>query len=96
MLKFGDLVCVVFGCSVPVVLRQAHRHEKKEKGGDGEGEEGEEYTLVGECYLDAMDGHAMTYFRKKRSLADSGVYSREFILRWPFSFTSGTPPHSYL
>jgi hypothetical protein len=39
----GDLVCVLYGCSVPVVLRTSS---------DGDG-----YTLVGECYLDGgMDG----------------------------------------
>jgi hypothetical protein len=38
-----DLVCVLFGCSVPVVLRDSDQ-------GDG-------FTLVGECFLDGyMDG----------------------------------------
>jgi hypothetical protein len=41
----GDLVCVLFGCSVPVVLR-------KRIGG--------EYQFVGECYMHGfMDGEAL-------------------------------------
>lgn len=41
----GDLVVVLFGCSVPVLLRPS--------GNDGEGT----FTLVGECFLDGfMDG----------------------------------------
>ncbi|PQE31255.1 heterokaryon incompatibility protein [Rutstroemia sp. NJR-2017a WRK4] len=39
----GDLVCVLFGCSVPVVLRES----------DGR----DSFTLVGECFLDGyMNG----------------------------------------
>ncbi|KAK9773234.1 putative Heterokaryon incompatibility protein [Seiridium cardinale] len=39
----GDLVCVLFGCSVPVLLRKSEH-------GDG-------FTLVGECFLDGcMNG----------------------------------------
>lgn len=42
----GDLICVLFGCSVPVLLRQAD---------DGHG-----FRLVGECYLDGcMNGSAV-------------------------------------
>ncbi|KAL6859524.1 heterokaryon incompatibility protein domain-containing protein [Trichoderma novae-zelandiae] len=41
----GDLVCVLFGCSVPVLLRRS-----------GDEEEGT-FTLIGECFLDGfMDG----------------------------------------
>jgi hypothetical protein len=43
--QLGDLVCVLFGCSVPVVLR-------KRIGG--------EYQFVGECYIHGlMDGEAL-------------------------------------
>jgi len=43
--QLGDLVCILFGCSVPVVLR---KHI------------GEEYQLVGECYIHGlMDGEAL-------------------------------------
>ncbi|KAK4450946.1 heterokaryon incompatibility protein, partial [Podospora aff. communis PSN243] len=42
----GDMVCVLFGCSVPVLLRRW-------EGGEGK----EEWEFVGECYLDGfMDG----------------------------------------
>lgn len=51
--ELGDLVCVIFGCSVPLVLRRIEGREER-------------YRLIGECYLDhAMDGEAMTYFEKK-------------------------------
>lgn len=43
----GALVCVLYGCSVPVLMRKCCN------GGDS-------YTLVGECYLDGcMDGSLM-------------------------------------
>ncbi|ROV98390.1 hypothetical protein VMCG_07200 [Cytospora schulzeri] len=46
----GDLVCVLFGCSVPVVLR------KREQGDADE----PVYELIGECYLDGfMNGEAL-------------------------------------
>ena len=52
--ELNDLVCVMFGCSVPLVLRRI------------EGLVEERYRLIGECYLDhAMDGEAMTYFERK-------------------------------
>ncbi|PQE14200.1 heterokaryon incompatibility protein [Rutstroemia sp. NJR-2017a BVV2] len=39
----GDLVCVLFGCSVPVLLRES--------------DSGDSFSLVGECFLDGyMDG----------------------------------------
>jgi hypothetical protein len=42
----GDLVCVLFGCSVPVLLRRS----------DG----GDSFALVGECFLDGyMDGSGL-------------------------------------
>jgi hypothetical protein len=41
----GDLICVLFGCSVPVLLRKGI---------------GEEYRFVGECYLHGfMDAEAI-------------------------------------
>lgn len=44
----GDLVGVLFGCNVPVLLRQS--------GNEGEGT----FTLVGECFLDGfMDGASL-------------------------------------
>ncbi|TVY17426.1 Heterokaryon incompatibility protein 6, OR allele [Lachnellula arida] len=45
----GDIVCILFGCSVPVLLRKANLTH------------GEFYTLVGECYVHGMmDGEALT------------------------------------
>ena len=45
----GDLVCLLYGCSVPVIL---HRCEN--------GNDAESYELVGDCYLDGfMRGEAL-------------------------------------
>lgn len=45
----GDLICVLFGCSVPVLLRRSKR------GGDS-------VIFVGECFLDGwMDGSAFEH-----------------------------------
>ena len=44
--ELGDLVCILYGCSVPVILRQI---------GDGE-----QYIFMGECYVHGMmDGEAI-------------------------------------
>jgi hypothetical protein len=44
--KKGDIICVLFGCSVPLLLRQRHSQE--------------EYEFIGECYLDGyMNGEAL-------------------------------------
>jgi hypothetical protein len=54
--KKGDSICILFGCSVPVVLRQG--------GSTGA------YYFIGECYVDGfMNGEAMQSERdfKKRS-----------------------------
>ncbi len=45
----GDLICVLYGCSVPIVLRRVLS-----------GSEEELYEFIGECYLDGfMSGEAM-------------------------------------
>ena len=45
----GDIICILFGCSVPVLLKKAKSKDK------------ECYTLVGECYVHGMmDGEALT------------------------------------
>jgi hypothetical protein len=45
----GDMVCIIFGCSVPVVLR------KVSAGGGGS-----HYEFIGECYVHGMmDGEAL-------------------------------------
>lgn len=42
----GDMVCILYGCSVPVVIREADNGN---------------HELVGECYIDGMmDGAALT------------------------------------
>jgi hypothetical protein len=52
MAQQGDLVCVLFGCSVPVVLRRL--------------DEDNSYTFIGECYLHGfMDGEAIAMQVKK-------------------------------
>lgn len=44
--KKGDLICVLYGCSVPVILRDSGH--------------GDSVTFVGECFLDGcMDGSAL-------------------------------------
>lgn len=49
----GDMVCVLFGCSVPVILRRVGTS-------DVSGETTPLYRMVGECYLDGyMDGEAL-------------------------------------
>ncbi|KAH6714263.1 heterokaryon incompatibility protein-domain-containing protein [Leptodontidium sp. MPI-SDFR-AT-0119] len=45
-IKNGDLVCILFGCSVPVVLRKDHERKY--------------YQIIGECYVyGMMDGEAI-------------------------------------
>jgi hypothetical protein len=42
----GDFVCVLFGCSVPVILRKSNH--------------GRSFTLVGECFIEGcMEGEAL-------------------------------------
>lgn len=42
----GDVICILFGCSVPIVLRRSGHKDQ--------------YTVVGECYLDGhMEGEAL-------------------------------------
>jgi hypothetical protein len=46
----GDLVCILFGCSVPVILRKRSLYDDRLR-----------YTLVGECFVyEKMDGSAIT------------------------------------
>ena len=47
--KEEDLICIIFGCSVPIVLR-------KIEGRDGKSH----FYFIGECYVhEMMDGKAM-------------------------------------
>jgi len=44
--RTGDLICILFGCSVPLLLRKNDHQDK--------------LTLVGECYLDGcMEGEVL-------------------------------------
>lgn len=46
--RVGDMICVLYGCSVPVILRP---WQEKTKSG---------YQIIGECYVEGiMDGQTM-------------------------------------
>jgi len=46
----GDIICILFGCSVPVVLRKYMPNDTSDH----------RYTFVGECYVHGMmDGEAI-------------------------------------
>lgn len=75
----GDLVCIIFGCSVPLVLRDRLQSGRAEKcanplpdpegnpSPDPEGNSGL-YTLIGECYVDhMMDGEAISFFKESKT-----------------------------
>ena len=48
LLRDGDNICILLGCSVPVILRSA----------------GQGYSVIGECYIDGiMDGEVMGSLR---------------------------------
>lgn len=50
--KRDDIICILFGCSVPVVLRKV--------------KDSENYEFIGECYVNGMmDGEAVRAQRKK-------------------------------
>ena len=50
--KKGDLICVLLGCSIPVVLRKRENERL-------EGFIGDSYEFIGECYLHGfMNGEA--------------------------------------
>lgn len=52
----GDLVVVLFGCNIPVILRE---------GGEGN------FEFVGECYVDGfMDGEAMVLINGESGLKE--------------------------
>jgi hypothetical protein len=63
----GDSICIVYGCSVPVVLRKVFP----------DGTEGKYYyELIGECYIHGMmDGEAF------RILKELKIDKEEFELR---------------
>lgn len=58
----GDLVCVLYGCSIPLILRRETKSSFGENDAwSGIEEEGKEvFKLVGECFLDGgMDGSVL-------------------------------------
>jgi hypothetical protein len=60
--EHGDAVCVLFGCSVPVLLRMASLSR--------------EYRLIGECYLDGyMSGEACETYEKSHNSAEAFIIS---------------------
>jgi hypothetical protein len=63
----GDLICIVYGCSVPVVLRKFSVDQENGKC---------YYVLIGECYIHGMmDGEAF------RILQELKIEKEEFELR---------------
>lgn len=56
-----DVICVFWGCSVPVVLRPYPDGDEEEEGGSSEaGPRAKQYEFVGECYVDGfMQGEAL-------------------------------------
>ena len=67
--KEGDQICIVYGCSVPVVLR-------KIKYPTPEDNDKHYYILIGECYIHGMmDGEAF------RILQEGEIEKKEFELR---------------
>ena len=68
--KKRDLICILFGCSVPIVLR---RHQDA---GTGE----EYFQFIGECYIHGiMMGEALDM--AKRASVDNEIPKQEFELR---------------
>jgi hypothetical protein len=67
--KVDDVICILDGCSVPVVLRPCSRDM-----GTRTDERGSFYQFVGECYVHGMmDGEAKE--------PGSGYVEEEFELR---------------
>lgn len=56
----GDLICILFGCSVPVILRKHVTNPFTTY-----------YEFIGECYVHhLMDGEALVIKRKEHREAD--------------------------
>jgi hypothetical protein len=67
----GDVLSLLYGCSVPVVLRKLRDNKGKETGG---------YELIGECYLDGMmDGEAVSESRLEQARKNGS--EKVFVLR---------------
>jgi len=58
----GDLICILFGCSVPVILRS-----------DGDGSR--QYEFLGESYVHkVMDGEAAAKYRRGREFSGPHLF----------------------
>ena len=56
----GDLICILYGCSVPIILRKRHTNPFANH-----------YEFIGECYVHGlMDGEALAIQRKEHREAD--------------------------
>jgi Heterokaryon incompatibility protein (HET) len=87
----GDLICILFGCSVPVVLRKVfhdmaqpdnvgenakRKQADEEPARSGSSTSDHHYQFIGECYVHSlMDGEALTLQRNR------GLPQQEFELR---------------
>ncbi|KAI6868575.1 hypothetical protein KC338_g3903 [Hortaea werneckii] len=84
----GDLICILYGCSVPVVLREmigdkpAAKRQKCEHPGCPSHHDPSHpsrpvhYQIIGECYVHGiMDGKALDTRRKER------IEEQDFVLR---------------
>ncbi|KAF4304380.1 het-domain-containing protein [Botryosphaeria dothidea] len=63
--KKGDFICIIYGCSVPVILRRYEGDKPTSKGKHtpkpNDDEENVTYRLIGECYVyGMMNGEALT------------------------------------
>jgi hypothetical protein len=59
--KEGDIVCVFYGCSVPVIIRKIKDRDRDRRRDMNK----QEYQFIGECYLHGMmDGEAVSGARR--------------------------------
>jgi len=63
----GDAICILFGCSVPVILREHNTSDNLRY-----------YELIGECYIHGMmNGDAL----KERNDPRRGISNEDFVIR---------------
>lgn len=83
--KKGDLICILYGCSVPVVLREmdgSERTAKRRKYSntvrleDGENANSKHFRFIGECYI-----HGMMLGEAFRIKKESDTQNKHFNLR---------------
>ena len=62
----GDLICILHGCSVPVILRHIDTREK--------------YKCIGECYVHSMmDGEAIILKEQEKLPTNQFYYSLKWL-----------------